>query len=280
MNTFVKDANVINFDKIKLKSKNTIRFMSFNVHGFTSASGEETLEKIIEQIKIIDPDIFGIQEIHLGCPHVPTMRDYSEKFNAIGYNVKFSKCWINMIGSKFDFEMEELSLSVSDSGRTHRCALIGKNFKIKTSTEYEYLLDIVFLSTHLEVFDVLGKHRINQMEKIMEHMSKRYSDSSIVVVGDFNSLRKSDYSEKEWNRIIEIDEKRGIETKEDVIPIIENAGYIDSFVDSNTFLHPVSVWTNRRVDYVYGRNVTFSQTEIVRTGLSDHYPIYADTPTE
>lgn len=280
MDKFIKDAIIFDSNKIKQKVENIVRIMTYNVHGFTSVNGEDTLEKIMEQIKIIDPDIFGIQEMHLGCPHVQTMKEYSEKFNKLGYNVKFSKCWVNLIGSKYSFETEELNISVIDSGLSHRCALIGKNFKIKTNIDCEYMLDIIFLNTHLEVFDKIGDRRINQMKIIMEHVSKKYLESSVIVVGDFNTLKKSDYSEKEWNYIVDVDTKRGIETKEDAIPIIENAGYIDSFVDSKAPLHPISVWSNRRVDYIYGRNVTFSQSNIVQTGLSDHYPIYADVPTE
>jgi endonuclease/exonuclease/phosphatase family metal-dependent hydrolase len=200
------------------------------------------------------------------------MLDYSEAFKNIGYNVKFSKCWINMIGSKFEFDTEEVSIGIGNSGLIHRCALIGYDFRLKDSH-----IDVIFLNTHLEVVDKFGDIRSNQIEKILNHLDKKYPNKAILIAGDFNTLRKADYCEEEWNNIVNIDKKRGFETKEDVIPILEKKCYVDCFVGSKTKPPNVSAWTNRRVDYIYGINVTFTRSNIIqKMELSDHCPIYTD----
>ena len=79
------------------KEENTIRVMTYNVHGFNSRDWVSTYDMIFEQIRIVDPDIFGIQEIHLGCPDRNQIQQIERKFNEIGYKVKFSKCSINIM---------------------------------------------------------------------------------------------------------------------------------------------------------------------------------------
>jgi endonuclease/exonuclease/phosphatase family metal-dependent hydrolase len=50
------------------KRDDYIKFLTYNVHGFNSKNMVCTFDMILEQIKSINPDIFGLQEIHFGCP--------------------------------------------------------------------------------------------------------------------------------------------------------------------------------------------------------------------
>lgn len=261
---------------VKIKSKNTIRFMTYNVHGFNSKNWKDTTEDIFLQIKKIDPDIFGIQEMHLGCPDRQTMYGYKEKFEKMGYIVKFSRCFVNIIGSKYDFDVEELDIGIG-TGLLHRCALMGKNFKIDCVKN-----KLTVCTTHLEVSDKMGHLRTTQINSILTKIDNMVDNtvasdgSHIVIMGDFNSLRRADYNTEKWNLIVSVDKKRGIETVQDALPIIEAHRYIDSFIAHESEIPTVTVWTDRRVDYTYIKNVTVDDTFVVKTGLSDHYPVVTD----
>jgi endonuclease/exonuclease/phosphatase family metal-dependent hydrolase len=89
-------------------------------------------------------------------------------------------------------------------------------------------------------------------------------------------LRKADYSDMEWQILINIDKNRHVITQEDIIPILEDNDFQDSFINANIKPPNVTVWSNRRVDYIYVKNIKIISSAIVKTGLSDHYPIYAD----
>ena len=90
-----------------------------------------------------------------------------------------------------------------------------------------------------------------------------------------NSLRRKDYTDQEWEFIVAKDLKRNVVTIEDVVPILESNNFNESFTECSKRLN-VSVWSERRVDYIFGKNVNFTKTSVCKTVASDHYPVYAD----
>lgn len=274
---------VIN-QRVPTKQVNAIRIMTYNVHGFNSKDWKDTTDDIYSQIQIINPDIFGIQEMHLGCPDRYTMLKFSERFESMGYKIKFSKCFVNMLGSKYDFESDEICIG-SEQGLMHRCAIIGNHFQFPvhsvdqddTKSIIEDKSKLVVATTHLEVNDKMGHLREQQMQKIIDKINQIDDESNPkLIIGDFNSLRKCDYSDVVWDQIVDIDKRRGVETIEDAIPCIEKAGYHDSFIAAKIPVPSITVWTNRRVDYIYLKHVHVDEAFVVNTGLSDHYPVVSD----
>jgi endonuclease/exonuclease/phosphatase (EEP) superfamily protein YafD len=117
---------------------------------------------------------------------------------------------------------------------------------------------------------------MNQINKLFDNLiTTKQFDKNIILCGDLNSLRRSDYNNEEWQYIVENDKKRNIETIEDVVNIIEHNKFIDSFNYIESQLK-VSVWSNRRVDYIFGKNINFLSCNVCKSHSSDHYPIYAD----
>lgn len=265
------NTNPIIVHDIPIKSEKTIRVMTYNVHGFNSKDWKDTTEDIFSQLKIINPDIFGIQEIHLGCPDRQTINEYKETFERMGYKIKFSQCFVNVVGSKYDFDVEELDIGIG-TGILRRCALIGKNFQITNNVDN----NLIVCTTHLEVSDKMAHLRTTQIQSILSKINAQSSAGKVLIIGDFNSLRKNDYDKNQWNEIVLIDKKRGVKTIQDVIPIIENYQYVDSFVSHKSIIPSVTVWTDRRVDYIYTKNINVNNTFLINTGLSDHYPVIAD----
>lgn len=132
---------------------------------------------------------------------------------------------------------------------------------------------ISMVLTHLDVFDETEDTRHSQMCEILKKWS-----SIDLIMGDFNSLRKNDYSKDEWLSIKSDDKDRHVITKYKVITEIEKF-FTDSFVVCDTSPPKISVWSNRRVDYIYVNNDFDSEligSYIYPTLISDHYPIYVD----
>jgi endonuclease/exonuclease/phosphatase family metal-dependent hydrolase len=222
-------------------------------------------------IESISPDILVIEEVWvIKKDGYIKQKDLVKELNALKFkHFQFSKSGINMICSKkgFDFDCTELNFSPDPVKKIPRCALIAR---FKTYT------DLVVAGTHLDVFDESGDTRVRQIEFLTEYLGNNFDKSSkIIVTGDFNSLRKADYSTKEWDNIVRIDEKRNVKTIQDVVPVIEKNKFKESFSSLDKKLK-VSVWSDRRVDYIYGKNIKFKSSECYRSTASDHFPIYAD----
>jgi len=133
---------------------------------------------------------------------------------------------------------------------------------------------IKILGTHLDVYDETEELRLRQTKKIIENI-----DNSFLIFGDPNALRKKDYDKKTLDFIKESNEYRDVDTVYKVTNFLESNGFTDSFVKSVNTCPIVSVWSYRRVDYIYIGNefnykVIFSG--IYPTLASDHYPIYCD----
>lgn len=244
------------------KQPHTYRIMTYNVHGFTDAKHTKRIDDIINIINLINPDILILEEVFV----YKRNETISEKrlvqllkplklthyiFSANGSNAVFSK---------HQFRAHEIDLGKDTIKRIPRNALL---------CDFE---SFIVIGTHLDVFDETGVLRMQQMNLILSAVPQ---GQKCIVCGDFNSLRKADYLADEWNALIKIDADRGVLTIEDVVPLIEEAGFRDSFDFCGTSLK-VSVWSERRVDYIFGHDVFFVQSNVMKVTASDHYPVYAD----
>jgi endonuclease/exonuclease/phosphatase family metal-dependent hydrolase len=246
----------------KVFNPNSIRIMSYNVNGFCNRKSVNMMKEIINIIMKINPDILLLVEI--------TNNSFIDLLKISGsglINIIFDTNGQNAIMSKFEIDYdnsETVDLGYDDVRHVSRYAIKCKFVDID---------NLLVIGTHLDVFDNSGKSRIGQINKIFNTLD--LSTQGVILCGDLNSLRKSDYNAEEWDYIVDIDKKRNIDTIEDVVNIIENNNFIDSFDYIGSKLK-VSVWSNRRVDYVFGKNIKFLSSAVYKSTVSDHYPIYAD----
>lgn len=259
--THIKDYKISNKDQL------TIRILSYNVHGFKTKSNIKTLDEILTLVSSSDADIVALQEVFVMKRNETVSEDVLiNMMKKMGYaQYAFSKCGINAVFSKDEFSHEELSLGRDPIMHLHRNALKC------TFPKYD---DLLVVNTHLDVFDSSGKTRLVQMRIILDSLAKNNTNKKIVC-GDFNSLRKNDYTTDEWNAIVKIDKKRKVDTIEDVIPLIEKSSFVDAFVACKVPLK-VTVWSARRIDYIYGNGIDFVQCSVIKNTASDHYPIFTD----
>lgn len=255
-------------DLIRKKNKGNIRILTYNVHGFKSRKWKKTYLDILQVIHNINPDILIIQEVYIykKNEHIKQETLINDLHDQGFKHFQFTRSGINMICTRkrFDFDSIELDFGPDPINGISRFALVAK---LKNT-------DLSIVGTHLDVFDESGETRKEQINFLLEHL-KSEKINNVVIAGDFNTLRKNDYSDPEWKYITECDKLRNVTTKEDIIPIIENNNFRESFDAVNKKLK-VSVWSNRRVDYIYGKNINFIDSACYRSIASDHHPIYAD----
>lgn len=126
------------------------------------------------------------------------------------------------------------------------------------------------ISTHLDVFDSTGETREKQLKQLMSDISSL--EGSIILCGDFNSLKKSDYISEELNWLSNNNKGKPLEFKLD--PVIKENSFEEAFDDGNL---KYSVWTGRRIDYVYYKgSIIPVSSNVYYTNSSDHFPLVAD----
>jgi endonuclease/exonuclease/phosphatase family metal-dependent hydrolase len=249
---------------IKNKEKCLIRVATYNVHGFYDRGMKERLDNVMENIKKVNPDIIIIQEVFYGLKNLVTKQILKNKLNSFGlHNIIFSECGLNCIASSLSFDHKLIKFKPDPCHKEQRNAIIA-NF---------YQLDLTFVGTHLDVYDESGQTREDQIIDILKNVQQC---SKIIVAGDLNTLRRTDYSNNEWLDIVQEAKIRNVKAKEDVVTVLEKNNFIDSFIGSKQKPPILSVWSGRRVDFIFGKNIKFKYSDVVQNTASDHFMIYSD----
>lgn len=259
---FLNDTKINQKQFIK-KSNNNLRFLSFNVHMWKNINNKIKYQEMIELIKESNADIVGLQEAMLHDKMIS--KSYKNDFEKIGYKYQFvanEKHGINILLSKIEIEnIKILKLKQDPVKKLNRYAIFG-------TINLNQKINIVV--THLDVYDETEETRLNQIKFIVESVEKMNFSNKTIIMGDFNCLRSKDYTENDWKRIRTHDLKRNVTSMTLVTDYLEQQKY-------QTFNLDMSVWSMRRVDYIYTKNITnFINFSSYPSDLSDHYPIYVD----
>lgn len=249
--------------------KNSLRIMQFNVHIWKDYLNVDSMDKIFDLIKISNSDIVGINEGLFFSNS--TKNKIKEYIKDLGYDY-FIECngkyGINLILSKFPIIFKKIISLGKDPIHLENRYAVNVTINISTNKNINILL------THLDVWDESEETRLNQIKLILNQI-----DSTYLLIGDFNSLRKSDYSGQEWNNLKEDSLLRNVEIQNKVTKFVESNNFVDCFVKINKNPPKVSVWSMRRVDYIYvGTAFPYNiiDCDVYPTLVSDHYPIYVD----
>ncbi len=165
----------------------------------------------------------------------------------------------NLLASKLPLIQTE-TLYIPDKVE-RRSAIISK---IVLPDQQEILLVV----THLDAYDKTGETRRKQIQMIMNKIGK--CKIPIIIMGDFNCLRRDDYidEEREW---IGVNSPGGLDYE--TVDLIESRGFKDLFGNLK-----YSVWSGRRVDYVFVKNFnrTIEGTYLYYDDISDHISLIVD----
>jgi len=273
---FEKDAKKYrqNNQQIPHKSDDFIRLFSYNVHYWTDIESKSiTYHDTMKKISFLDPDLISLQEVLIpndgetdsfGLDY--TIKDTFKplsKYNveSIGVSKVMSTrktLFGNVIASKFPIDKIN-----------HIYFHTGSNKEVRGAIMYivypPYGKPFLYINTHLDVWDDTGEIRRGQLLELFESIDKNYPKNiSVVLTGDFNSLKSEDYSD---------DELKKLNGDFETIKYIEMNGFVDVF-DKLKY----TVWSGRRVDYIFIRNFykEIVGSYIYYDNLSDHFSLIVD----
>ena len=136
-------------------------------------------------------------------------------------------------------------------------------------------------NTHLDVFDTTEITRFKQIKLVLSEIKKINLLDLILLMGDFNSIYKNDYTEQYFNEILMKDPKH-IPPDENILVIKEIVKYMHDVkrIDENALVRNIknqfTVWSLRRVDYIFINQKVKLNYFINYNHSSDHYLIYCD----
>lgn len=277
-----KNDLISNFEEsiqyhIYKKSHHTnLMITSYNVHFFSPAIIEKTFDEIIIQqlqklLKFFsdtNSDIIILQEA-LFNPEIIEIFKNAHYIPYVCNTNKINKYYFgNMILIKDSITIKKFSKELYISGY--------KNLKkciINIVVEFQHMMISIY-NIHLDVWDRTGKCRLEQIDKLLKKVEMD-TCPNIILAGDFNSIKKSDYSENEINTLKKFYDKYTKNPFKEIKYLIQK-GFKD--VASEYFKEQIipTVWSKQRVDFFFVNNgfkfdIVKYHTHIISG--SDHFPI-------
>ena len=132
-----------------------------------------------------------------------------------------------------------------------------------------------------------GQRRL-EMKRLLEHAQDTIKDLTtqpVIIAGDFNQQRQTDYAPDEWRKVRENKQQRGtISIDDGVAQLLQENGFAACWdatkkksTNWDTPYPPASHWTGTIVDYAYGNQVLVNTgTYVSPSGLSDHRLVVTD----
>jgi endonuclease/exonuclease/phosphatase family metal-dependent hydrolase len=199
-----------------------------------------------------------------------------------GPNTFFGNAVLSSGHREFDMEKSMgLTLPAYGQGRSATIVFFSE-IKIE-GTKHK---GILVVSVHLDVFDESGGARKMQLAALINSLNNiENSDLDrppgggipIIVMGDFNALKKEDYIESEIQWLRDNNQRSPLEFE--TIKQMEVAGFKDVFHTQNPCALKSTTWAARRVDYIFTRGVpddSIFATYVHYSDASDHIPIMVD----
>jgi endonuclease/exonuclease/phosphatase family metal-dependent hydrolase len=132
---------------------------------------------------------------------------------------------------------------------------------------------LTLLVTHLD--HRTEPNRLTELSMLLK-FATNLSATPHLLMGDFNALKRSDYTDADWNEIARVRRESNWEAPYvDVIENIEKAGYVDLLATHQQSIIPTSRFKTR-VDYIFASNgITTDQSSVIVSDLnqSDHKPV-------
>lgn len=136
----------------------------------------------------------------------------------------------------------------------------------------------------LHIDHIQERVRLRQLQEFFEKCISKYSDSPLIVCGDFNAIRKDDYTEEKFSWLCEYRKTRGWEPSyEDVVNFMNDQRFVDVWKMMNLRKRDNEVVSSQniptRIDYIF---VNYKFLEIFHISscdidrnptISDHFPI-------
>lgn len=288
----IQSAHVEN-KKIPQKSEAIFRLMSYNVHFFKDSKNNTTVDRIIDVIATIQPDIMVLQEFYLDNAEEfeNNTSSIQKKLRQMGYDVIFGGKtfdgtaikegdWFgNIIVSKVKLD-EQKTYFFKDQfveRGEKRCYLYARLRLPKINK----LLEIV--GTHLEVADAAeSSYRLPQLKELLAYP---FCTPNSIIAADFNAVRKQDYgysieNKKGWDLVTQENQAAlNRSTPTLVLDELAKKNYRDSFSKLGWQGPYFTTWSGTVIDF-FMLAPTFALPlagcYVYYDTASDHLPIIMD----
>jgi endonuclease/exonuclease/phosphatase family metal-dependent hydrolase len=223
-----------------------VKFMSYNIQGHAAAGRPDFLPKLAEVIAAVNPDVVGLQEVHIRTRAGP-VHQAEVLASLTGLNMAFGRS-TGMNGG--DYGNAVLTRGTIKSTFTHPLPGSGEPrsvLQVEISLEEA---DVLFFVTHLAAWGRLL--RVARMRQVAE-LGDITARGSLphVLVGDFN-----------------------VPPGGEEIRTLLSHGHLHVVGDFREATFPM---TRQRLDYIFAdpRWETIG-TDVIRRGPSDHWAITAE----
>lgn len=281
----IKTYSKLNEEMIK-KNESIVRIMTYNVHYWSKINTEKQVEepnhlKIINSLRIVNPDICCLQEVNFSKTQYIT-EDFRKAINDTGYEL-YSYCtttpsWFKApYGNAILIKTSLLKhLSLSQKNNIFKNNSKGKSTKCFVEIN---LKNIRIICTHLDVHDTSGVVRIKQISELDNYTS---DNKPTIFLGDFNLINEKDSVNKESIDYLEkLKKNRG--TNGMAYDFMKKLGWIDAFDINNTYKPPFTTWNLTRIDYIMFKNIELddlskfvNKVGVYYSNESDHIPVFID----
>ncbi len=256
-----------------------IKIVSYNIHnGFYDAAEKvNTFYSMCDWLQSVNPDVVLFQEVTF---RKITRKAFETKMHQLGYKHIAYGFAADLYGShgghffgqatcsKIPF-VNQLSAELSpdpikNEGRNALFVTLDLSVSSKKKTQSKSL---TVVNTHLDVWDRSGKTRLKQVKEI-DHVLNERNLFPAMVCGDFNTVRRHDYTPHEWKEL----HKYEIETK--TLDYIASMGVQDALDLVGKKTSRSIVGLDRRIDFMFAFD-PYSQIKITDATI-DHKAIFSD----
>jgi len=126
--------------------------------------------------------------------------------------------------------------------------------------------------THLDM--AYESVRLKQLDQILPHIDQNIPH---LILGDFNALCQSDYSDEDWENLKAVRAKNRWEApKTDLYKKLMDLGYTDSFPGRDHTSKVATVWAHTRIDWILWSSklpANVNSYNVLDTDASDHLPV-------
>lgn len=240
---------------IQITSLADVKVMSYNIHAGIGIDGVYNLRRIADVIRNADADVIALNEVHKNYDATTNYEDQVAWLaNELDMHAEFQKTtWkaaIPASGNKArefghailsKYPIEVLNKRIYDAYTTHYHGLLETRIMING-------FPMLFYATHLATDTTLLRL---QRQQLSVWMDETYGTK--ILMGDLNAVPTS----------VNIQALK--ETRVDAFESQSNAY---TFKSNNPTV---------RIDYILGTsNITFSNSQVISTQASDHFPIVAN----
>lgn len=250
--------------KIPPTPKGSMRVASWNVHMWKDVYKVYKRPDMVRLMSSIDADVICLQEVQ-NPSAVPFEWPTHFVKTAVYGNLPFG----NSIYAKDGFAKhppQDIPLGTFQ-GETR-------------SAIHTCIQGVHIYNLHLDVYDDTGKEREAELKTLLDAIARdtRVEDP-VLICGDFNAIRKQDYTAADWQKMLEADTSRNVATRSE-LAILQQHGFESAFTDmaKDVRFTNGTAWSGRIVDFMFIRNLRerITQLHVIPTNLSDHVMIAMD----